>query len=92
MCSHAARLSPPAQPDYEVLGRTLTLHASDEGVHKDYYVRAWDKVLIKWRDTASIQQALAADTPLEQWRLFLNERYDLNLSKLSPQYDRLRNR
>jgi hypothetical protein len=57
-----------------------------------YFARAWDKVLIKWRDAAAIQQAFAADTPLEQWRNLLNERYNLNLGKLSPQYDRLRNR
>jgi len=44
------------------------------------------------RDAAAIQQAFAPDAPLEQWRLMLNELYDLNLSKLSPQYDRLRNR
>jgi hypothetical protein len=59
---------------------------------KTYYDRAWDKILIQWRDAAAIQQALAEDTPLEQWRQLLHERYDLNLSKLSPQYDRLRNR
>jgi hypothetical protein len=34
----------------------------------------------------------ADGTPLEQWRLMLNELHDLNLSKLSPQYDRLRQR
>lgn len=59
---------------------------------RDYYARAWDKILIKWRDAAAIQQAFADGTPLEHWRNLLNERYDLNLSKLSPQYDRLRNR
>jgi len=61
-------------------------------VRRAYYLPAWDKVLIKWRDAAAIQQAFAPDAPLEQWRLMLNELYDLNLSKLSPQYDRLRNR
>jgi hypothetical protein len=66
------------------------LHAADESARRDYYVRAWDKVLIKWRDPASIQQALADGTPLAEWRLLLNERYGLNLSNLSPQYDRLR--
>ena len=59
---------------------------------RDYYARAWDKVLIKWRDAAAIQQAFAEGTPLEQWRTLLNERYDLKLGKLSPQYDRLRQR
>lgn len=58
----------------------------------DYYAHAWDKVLIKWRDSAAIQQAFADGTPLEQWRQFLNERYDLNLAKTSPQYERLRQR
>jgi transposase len=61
-------------------------------VRRDYYVRAWEKVLIKWRDAAAIQQAFAPEAPLEQWRLMLNDLYDLNLSKVSPQYDRLRDR
>ena len=59
---------------------------------RDYYARAWDKVLIKWRDAAAIQQAFAIGTPLEQWRQLLNERYDLKLGKTSPQYERLRQR
>lgn len=59
---------------------------------RDYYARAWDKVLIKWRDRSAIKQALATDAPLEQWRLMLNELYNLNLSNISPQYDRLRAR
>ncbi len=48
--------------------------------------------MIKWRDRSAIQQALVDGAPLEQWRQTLNELYDLNLSKLSPQYDRLRSR
>ena len=59
---------------------------------REYYARAWDKVLIKWRDRSSIKQALADDAPLEQWRLMLNELYNLDLSNISPQYDRLRQR
>jgi transposase len=59
---------------------------------REYYARAWDKVLIKWRDRSAIKQALADDTPLEQWRVMLNELYNLNLSNISPQYDRLRQR
>ncbi len=59
---------------------------------RDYYARAWDKVLIKWRDAAAIKQALAEGTPLEQWRNMLNEIYGLNLSNKSPQFDRLRDR
>jgi len=59
---------------------------------RDYYARAWDKVLIKWRDRSAIKQALAADAPLEQWRRMLNDLYDLDLSRISPQFDRMRDR
>lgn len=59
---------------------------------RQYYARAWDKVLIKWRDRSAIKQALADETPLEEWRRMLNELYDLDLSRISPQYDRLRQR
>ncbi len=68
------------------------LHDVDPSAAGDYYAAAWDKVLLKWRNAAAIQQAFANGTPLEQWRLMLNELYKLNLSKLSPQYDRLRQR
>jgi len=68
------------------------LRDSEYDVRRDYYAHAWDKILIKWRNSAAIQQAFADGTPLEQWRNSLNELYDLNLSKLSPQYDRLRQR
>lgn len=68
------------------------LRDSEYDLRRDYYARAWDKILIKWRDRSAIQQALAEGTPLEQWRQMLNEMYDLNLSKTSPQYDRLRAR
>jgi transposase len=68
------------------------LRDSEYDVRRDYYARAWDKVLIKWRDRSAIKQALTDGTPLEQWRLMLNELYNLDLSNLSPQYDRLRAR
>lgn len=68
------------------------LRNSEFDARRDYYARAWDKVLIKWRDAAAIQQAFAEGSPLEQWRTMLNELYHLNLGKLSPQYDRLRQR
>jgi transposase len=57
-----------------------------------YYVKIWDQILIKWRNAGAIQQAFADGAPLEQWRTMLNALYKLNLSKLSPQYDRLRDR
>ena len=68
------------------------LRDGEYDARRDYYARAWDKVLIKWRDAAAIQQAFAEGTPLEQGRTLLNERYSLKLGKLSPQYDRLRQR
>ena len=68
------------------------LRDSEYDVRRDYYARAWDKLLIKWRNAGAIQQAFAAGAPLEQWRLMLKQLYKLDLSKLSPQYDRLRNR
>ena len=68
------------------------LRDSDYDSRRQYYAMAWDKVLIKWRDRSAIQQAMADGAPLAQWRNMLNERYNLNLNKTSPQYDRLRDR
>lgn len=68
------------------------LHNSTTEARRDYYARAWDKVLIKWRDRSAIKQALSEGAPLEQWRQSLNELFELNLSNISPQYDRLRAR
>ena len=65
---------------------------NDTEARKAYYIKVWDQLLIKWRNAGAIQQAFAAGAPLEQWRTMLNELYNLNLSKLSPQYDRLRDR
>jgi transposase len=68
------------------------LAGSDPEAHKAYYARVWDQILIKWRNAGAIQQAFAEGAPLEQWRTMLNELYSLDLSKLSPQYERLRDR
>jgi transposase len=85
ICMHVIRTGDFFQPP-------SLLRDSDYDTRRDYYARAWDKILIKWRNAAAIQQAFADGAPLEQWRLMLNELYKLDLSKLSPQYDRLRNR
>jgi len=85
ICSHLIR-----KKDFFV--PPSLLRDSEYDVRRDYYARAWDKILIKWRDRSAIKQALAEGMPLEQWRLTLNEMYNLNLSRLSPQYDRLRAR
>lgn len=58
--------------------------ATDPDIRRQYLVRAWDKMLIKWRDTGAIREAFADGTPLEGWRTTLNEIYGLNLSKTSP--------
>lgn len=57
-----------------------------------YYLRVWPGILVKWRNVGAIRQAFAPEAPLEQWRLLINERYDLNLSNLSPQATDLRKR
>ena len=57
-----------------------------------YYPQAWTSMLIKWRNAGAIQQAFAPGAPLEEWRTMLNELYDLNLSKKSPQASELRQR
>ncbi|NCD26746.1 MAG: IS110 family transposase [Deltaproteobacteria bacterium] len=58
--------------------------AADPDVRRQYVVRAWDKMLIKWRDAGAIREAFADGAPLEGWRTALNELYGLNLSKTSP--------
>lgn len=58
--------------------------APDKEVRRDYIVRAWDKMLIKWRDAGAIREAFAPGTPLENCREALNEIYGLTLSKTSP--------
>ena len=53
---------------------------------RSYYQQCWKGILIKWRNVGAIKEAFAPNTPLEQWRVMLNELYGLNLSKSSPQY------
>ena len=68
------------------------LSTTDPEARKAYYASVWDTILIKWRNAGAIQQAFAENAPLEQWRTMLNELYNLNLNKLSPQAERLRDR
>ena len=68
------------------------LKEPDIDLRRQYIQKVWDQILIKWRNAGGIQQAFAPQAPLEQWRNTFNELYGLNLSKLSPQYDRLHNR
>ncbi len=58
--------------------------AEDPDVRRQYVVRAWDKLLVKWRDAAAIRQAFAPGAPLERCREAFNGIYGLNLGKTSP--------
>jgi len=55
---------------------------------RDYYCKAWPKVLIKWRDAGAIKEATAEGAPLRQWRDMAQELYDIELSLKSPQTGR----
>ena len=57
---------------------------------RNYYAQAWPRMLVKWRNAGAIEQAFAPGAPLEEWRIMLNDRYDLSLSKKSPQAADLR--
>ena len=85
ICSHLIR-------DTDFFFPPSVLQHTDPQVRRTYIQQAWDQILMKWRNAGAIQQAFAPDAPLEKWRLLFNELYNLNLSKLSPQADRLRDR
>ncbi|MEK7995637.1 MAG: transposase [Planctomycetota bacterium] len=85
ICMHLVR-----HEDFFLPPSLLSHDATED--RKSYYARVWDPLLIKWRNAGAIQQAFADGAPLERWRTMLNDLYKLNLSKLSPQYDRLRDR
>jgi len=63
----------------------------EESTHEQrraYYAKMWPKVLIKWRDSGAILEAVAEGTPLRQWRDMVQELYGLELSLKSPQTGR----
>jgi transposase len=53
-----------------------------------YYAMMWPKVLVKWRDSGAILEAVAEGAPLRQWRDMAQELYGLKLSLKSPQTGR----
>lgn len=55
---------------------------------RDYYVKTWPKVLVKWRDSGAILDAVAEGAPLRKWRDMAQELYDVNLDLRSPQTGR----
>ncbi|RLB60274.1 MAG: hypothetical protein DRH08_15645 [Deltaproteobacteria bacterium] len=55
---------------------------------REYYLKMWPKVLIKWRDNGAILEAVAEGTPLRKWRDMAQELYDIELSLKSPQHRR----
>jgi transposase len=85
ICSHLIR-------DTDFFFPPSVLKNPDPDVRRIYIQKTWDQILIKWRNAGAILQAFAPDAPLEKWRLLFNELYSLDLSKLSPQADRLRDR
>jgi transposase len=44
-----------------------------------YYQAAWDKLLVKWKGKADLQDVFAAGHPLGQWRQMAKELYALEL-------------
>jgi len=55
---------------------------------RDYYQSAWRKVLVKWRDSGAILDAIAEGAPLRQWRDMAQELYGIELDLRSPQTGR----
>jgi len=55
---------------------------------RDYYLKMWPKVLVKWRDRGAILEAVAEGAPLRQWRDMAQELYGIELSIKSPQTGR----
>jgi len=55
---------------------------------REYYAQAWPKVLIKWRDSGAIKDAVAEGSPLRRWRDMAQELYGLELDLTSPQTGR----
>ncbi len=55
---------------------------------REYYRLMWPKVLIKWRDSGAILDAVAEGAPLRQWRDMAQELYDIELDLRSPQTGR----
>ena len=90
--AHDATHLLPSHPETDFFFPPSILKNPDPDVRRAYIQKTWDQILIKWRNAGVIQQAFAPDAPLEKWRVMLNELYNLNLSKLSPQADRLRDR
>jgi transposase len=75
--------------DHQTFYLPPSLHqAGSQEQVRDYYAKAWRKVLIKWRDAGAIKQATAEGAPLRQWRDMAQELYGLELDLRSPQTGR----
>ncbi len=55
---------------------------------RQYYAETWPKVLIKWRDSGAIKEAVAEGAPLRIWRDMAQELYGIELDLRSPQSGR----
>lgn len=49
-----------------------------------YYQAAWDKLLVKWKNKADLQDVFAPKHPLGQWRAMAQELYALELRLPQP--------
>jgi len=63
-------------------------HGGSRDQIRAYYAKMWPKVLVKWRDSGAILEAVAEGAPLRLWRDMAQELYDLELSLKSPQTGR----
>jgi len=66
---------------------SLHRHGTKDQI-RHYYLQAWPKVLIKWRDAGAILEVVAEDSPLRKWRDMAQELYDIQLNLKSPQTGR----
>jgi len=75
--------------DHQTFYLPPSLHCSGErDAIRQYYKAMWPKVLVKWRDSGAILDAVAEGTPLRQWRDMAQELYDIELNLKSPQTGR----
>jgi transposase len=75
--------------DHQVFFLPPSLHqGGDRERVRAYYALTWRKVLIKWRDSGAILDAVAEGAPLRAWRDMAQELYGLELDLRSPQTGR----
>ena len=51
----------------------------DTGARTQYILETWPELLIKWKRLGVHQEAFAPETPLGQWRIIIQDIYDIDL-------------